>query len=162
MPMPYYPPPQSDSTKIIIVIIVIMVVIFVVIPIILAALIMFTMPIPDDIELTPTAAMNFVESNTEPGVYMGGVVAISDTVDLEDVALVLIDDSLRASAFMDPLEDDATANITGGLGLTFNDANRNGRLDPADIFTVRNGSEGDTIRLTFRPTGDLIGEFDLT
>jgi hypothetical protein len=157
--MPYYPPPsQNDSTKIVIVLVVILVIIFVVIPLVLAAFIFMNIPDIGNTQTTPNAAMRFTRDTNEPGDYTGSIVAISDIVPLEDVSLTLIDESLRTSAFIDPLEEGGIASVNDGVQLTFTDANRNERLDPSDVFTVTRGSPGDTIRLTFQPTGGIIAE----
>jgi hypothetical protein len=159
MHTPYYQPaPQSDSTKIVIILVVVLVIIFIIVPIVLAAFIFMNIPDFGDIQTTPNAALRFTPDTNEPGDYTGSIVAISDVVPLEDVSLVLIDSSLRTSAFLDPLEDGGIASVADGVQLTFNDANRNGRLDPADVFSITMGSEGDTVRLTFQPTGGIIAE----
>jgi hypothetical protein len=157
IPMPYYPPPKSGSSNVLIIVVVIVVIIFMIIPLILASLIFLTGPGPFNGDPPgPTGVMNFTEFS--PGNYTGAVVSLSDQLSLDEVSLLVIDDSLGGFAQINPLEDDQTAQVPNGIGCTFNDANNNNRIDAADIITIFNGASGDTIRLFHRPTDNLIAE----
>lgn len=164
MPTYYYPPPGTSSSNMIILAVVIVVIIFVVLPIALAAFILFAAPDPiigvppppDE----PIGEMVFVENSV--GNYTGGLIILNERLNLNEVSLLIIDESLGEFGQLNPLEHDGSAQVFNGIRCTFSDSNQNNRLDVSDIFTVENGAPGDTIRLFLRPTDDLIAEFILT
>ena len=120
MPMPYYPPQKDDSSKTIIIIVVIVIALIIIIPIILAAVLFFMVSDMIDIpSTTPHGVMDFSES--EPGVYEGHFVVITGIVDLSDASMTITDDSIGSSATLNPLVDEGTAQVFGGMGCTFND-----------------------------------------
>ena len=157
MPMPYYPPPKSGSSSTIIIVVVFVVFLFIILPLIFVAMFFIATPgIMTPVTTSPTGAMSFTEFS--PGNYTGGIISLSDILNLDEVSLLVIDDSQGGFAQINPLEDDRTSQVPNGVGCTFNDANNNDRLDAADIITIFNGAPGDTIRLFHRPSDDLIAE----
>jgi hypothetical protein len=154
----YYPPPRSDTTKIILIVVLVLVVIFIIVPIILAVVFLSSTGVMTGTTTAPTGALSFTENT--PGNYTGGIISLSDQVDVEDVALTIIDVSSGRSASLDPLEHQGTASVLNGLSCTFYESNQNGNLDAGDIFTIQNGASGDVIRLVFI-TGRSIAEYTL-
>jgi hypothetical protein len=155
----YYPPPKNDSTKIILIVVLVVVILVVVVPIILALVFLSSTPMMTGTDTSPVGALHFTESS--PGFYAGGIVSLSDRVDVDDASLLIIDDSLGQSATLDPLGDHGTAQVNSGISCTFTDTNSNGRLDAGDVFSIENGATGDVIRLIHRPTDRLIAEYTL-
>jgi hypothetical protein len=164
MPYYYYPPPSSSSSNVIIFAVVLVVIIFVVLPIALAAFILLAAPdpigIPPQPPDEPIGEMAFVENTV--GNYTGGLISLSDRLNLNEVSLLIIDESMGGFGQLNPLEHGGTAQVPNGIRCTFNDANHNDRLDVGDVFTIEDGAPGDTIRLFLRPSEDLVAEFVLT
>jgi hypothetical protein len=159
-PWPYYPK-KKDDTNVILVVVVLIIIIFVILPIIALAVLFFTMPDFGDDMVTPTAAFQFTEDPNEPGRYTGGIISISDRVDLDDVSLSITDAGTGRIDIMEPLEDDGVVQITNGPSCSYDDTNNNNRIGVADDFTVTNGEPGDSIRLIHIPSDGLIAEFTL-
>jgi hypothetical protein len=160
MPMMYYPPPKNDSTKTVLIVVVIVVILVIIVPIILMA-IMFSMTsgMMTGTTTAPVGALNFREDS--PGNYTGGIISLSDHVDVDDVSLSIIDISSGGSASLDPLGDHGTARVFNGISCTFTDTNQNGGLDAGDVFFIENGAFGDQIRLIHN-TGRSIAEYTLS
>lgn len=160
-PTPYYPPPRDDSAKTILWIVIIVVVLIIIVPIILAAALYFMVSdMMTETRTTPTVSLYF--DMEDSGNYNGYVVASTDTIDLVDVTMTIIDNSMDSSASLDPLVDGGAAQTVGGMSCTFFDLNYNDELDSADTFRVNNGASGDRIRLIYRPTGGLMVSYTLS
>lgn len=160
MPMMYYPPPKSDSTKIILIVVLVVVILVIVVPIILALVFLTSGPgLMTGTTTAPTGAMSFTENI--PGNYTGGIISLSDHVDVDEVSLLITDVSLFESATLDPLGDHGTAQVFNGISCTYSDSNQNSGLDAGDVFSIQNGASGDIIRLIHNPTGMAIAEYTL-
>lgn len=147
-PYPYYPPQKSSDLggKIILILLLIFLVVMFVGPLLFFLL---TPPIDGDWDNTPHGTLNFTE---EDGNYTGSLVFLDDRVVLEDVALVITDDSFGSDATLEPIFHGGRARVPGGITCTYTDVDGDGELDIDDTFTIENGEPGDTIRLRFRPT----------
>ena len=157
--MMYYPPPKSDSAKTVLIVVLVVVILVIVGTIILAA-IMFstTSNMMTGTTTAPTGAMSFTEFT--PGNYTGGIISLSDQVDVDEVSLLIIDVSLGESATLDPLGDHGTVQVFNGISCTFTDTNQNRGLDAGDVFSIQNGASGDIIKLIHN-TGRSITEYTL-
>lgn len=108
---------------------------------------------------TPVAALDFVESKDVEGEYTGGIVSISEKVELPDVGLTLIDGETGEAASISPLVDNgqAEAGAPGeAVQILYKDANSNNQLDTSDVFYITNGTAGDKITITYIPSDSLI------
>jgi ABC-type sugar transport system permease subunit len=157
----YYPPPKSDSSKIILIIVLVLVIIFIVVPIILSAILFFTVSdmMDEPPNIAPVGALSFTENT--PGNYTGGIISLSDRVDIEDVSMTVIDISMSLSGILNPLTSSGSAQVNNGIICTFTDTNQNRDMDAGDVFTIQNGGTGDIIRLVHRPSGRAIAEYTL-
>jgi hypothetical protein len=111
---------------------------------------------------TLTGDLYFSESSAEAGVFTGGFIHMSKKIYLEDVSLIITDDSLGKSGSLRPLVDGGTVVISDGLRCSFSDVNQNGELDTEDIFRIENGDSGDVIKLMYIPTGNIISSFSFS
>jgi flagellin-like protein len=108
---------------------------------------------------TPITAMDFVESDEVEGEYTGGIVSISEKVELPDVGLTLVDAETSDAATIFPLVDNGQveAGAPGEkINILYQDANSNNQLDTSDVFYITNGTEGDRVTLTYIPTDGLL------
>ena len=146
---PYYPPQRSSSMsyKIIpIILIVLLIILFI------GPLLFFLITAPNidgPVDNTPRGTLSFTEQG---GIYTGALVFIDGRVDVEEVALVITDESFGSDATLEPLFDGGRARVPGGLSCIYTDVDGDGELDISDTFTLEDGEPGDRIRLRFRPT----------
>jgi hypothetical protein len=111
-------------------------------------------PDPNDIDvtpLTPQGSLRFDDLQSV-GEYNGYFTTLSEEVRLEDVELMIMDDSLLTTAILEPLVDGGTAEVSGGMNCTFFDSDGDGRLSLPDTFRIFNGASGDEIRIIYLPT----------
>ena len=112
-----------------------------------------------DNDSTPSGELYFSESSTESGLHTGGFTTLSETVYLEDVSLIITDNSIGESASLQPLVDGGTLVISGGLRCSFSDVNQNSELETEDILRIENGGSGDIMKFVYIPTGGLIAQY---
>jgi len=107
-------------------------------------------PIDGNWDNAPHGTLNFTGGET--GNYTGSLVFLDERVVLEDVALIITDNTFGSDATLEPIFNGGRARVPGGITCTYTDVNGDGELDIDDTFTIENGEPGDTIRLRFRPT----------
>ncbi len=109
-------------------------------------------------------AMEFVETDSQSGTYIGSLISINRLVSYEDVSVTITDILSGSSASLSPLSNEGSASCgTDQLSLMYRDVNNNGKLDAADVFFVQNGDEGDIIVLThIKGSGNQICKVTLT
>ena len=158
--MPNYHPPKDPSKTIALWIIVIVICMAIVLSIFIIGMLYFMIsPGVREFEPTPTGALSFTESTSESGTYSGYFVSLSEFVDIEDVYLIITDDSMGQSLTMNSLEDGGTVQVPGGMSCTYSDVNGNGKMDGPDRFTVHNTQHGDVIKIVYGPTGGVIAQY---
>ncbi|UCF09031.1 MAG: PKD domain-containing protein, partial [Thermoplasmata archaeon] len=111
---------------------------------------------------TPMGTLEFTESATTPGFYIGCFVALSASVPISDVSLTITDDSLGASLSQDPLNPGSTLQIPGGLNCTYYDNNQDSKIDAGDTIRCYNVSSGDIVTFVYKPTGGMIDQYIFT
>lgn len=109
-------------------------------------------------EPTPTGALAASEDVNVPGKYY---VTFIGSVKNDKIQIQIIDDSLGYSDILSP-DTDSFIQIPGGINMTYTDANANDKLDAADIIVIEGGESGDTIRVIYEPTGEIITELYIT
>ncbi len=109
---------------------------------------------------TPTAALDFTE--TSPGNFTGGILALSDEVKLTDASITIIDVSDGSSASQGPpLQSGIPITTLGGLSLKFTDTNGNNKMDAGDVWIINNGEYGDQIKWVHE-NGKMIAQYTLS
>lgn len=111
----------------------------------------------------PSVTLQFTE--TSPGNYTGGVVSQTGVIYLRDLEIEIYDGVDGSYGWDDGELADGNPEVIntwgGGLGMTYNDVNGNGKLDSADVITLRDAEHGDTIELTDSITDSRITLFTL-
>lgn len=153
--------PRKDESKLLLWIIVIIVILVVVVPIALAAILYFSVSnMMTTTSTTPTGALHFTESTTTSGMYVGSFVSLSESVDIPDASVTIVDDSTGSAASQDPLDPGTILETTGeGMSFVYQDDNNNNNMDGGDIMRVHNAHSGDSIRFIYKPTGGIIARY---
>jgi hypothetical protein len=107
---------------------------------------------------TPVAALSFTEQS--PGNYTGSIISLNEEVMLSEVSITIIDVSDGSSASQDPVQSGIPITTSGGLNLTFTDTNGNSRMDAGDVWVIKNGADGDQIKMVYE-TGSVIATYTL-
>ena len=108
---------------------------------------------------TPTGALDFTESGSTPGLYIGSFVSLSETVDFPYASITISDDSMGQSASQDPINPGVTFEVSGGMNCTYYDNNGNGNIDGGDTIRCYNVESGDIITFIYKPTGEIIAQY---
>ncbi len=107
----------------------------------------------------PTGALDFTDQGG--GNYTGGIVSLSDDVKLTDCSVTIIDASDGSSASQGPpLQSGVPITTAGGLEVKFSDTNPNQQIDAGDVWTIKNGADGDQIKL-IHDTGKQIAIYTI-
>jgi hypothetical protein len=105
---------------------------------------------------TPHAELYFDTSGW--GLY-GGFSQLSEVVNFKDVRFSIKDESLNASASLEPLVSHEVIEVSGGMNASYFDANGNERIDGVDQIRAFNWASGDIFEFTYIPTGGTITKY---
>ncbi len=101
-------------------------------------------------------SMDWQEKREAPGNYTGYIFKITggDPPSLEDVTLIIINDENMKSDKLDAVKESGTL-AAGTVTVSFYDLNDNNILGVEDTFKASGISEGVTIRLTCKDSGEI-------
>lgn len=157
--MAFPPPTKSDPIKLILIIVVIIPLIIIISFIIISVMYVMFSGMETSTSTTPTGGLNFMKESQ--GNYTGGFTYLSETVDLTDVSITVIDDDLGTSNSVDLTDTGGTVEVSGGLRLEYTDTYDNDKVDCGDVIKIYNVDNGDIIKFVYEPTGDTIEDYTL-
>jgi flagellin-like protein len=139
---------------------VIAVILLVAITVVLVSVLYFTVAgMVEETKPTPIVAIDFNEHDTIEGMYIGGVVSMSEEVKLSQASLTLIDVESGDSGAIHPLVTGGETSAGSGadmINITFTDGGMTGKLEPSDVFVITGATEGDKVVLTYIPSDDIL------
>ena len=111
-------------------------------------------------QTTPTIGFRFAETSQEN--FTGGVIALSREVMLEDVSITIISADGNDSLAQEIITGDFEISLgTGKFTAEFRDIGLPGQLDSTDVFILSNAHEGSIMRLVYKPSGGLLGVYNV-
>ena len=108
------------------------------------------------VSTTPHGKLEFMESGW---VLTGSFIELNETVSFKDVRFSIMDESIGATASLEPLVSREVIEIPGGFNATYFDNNHNEQIEGGDTIRAYNYANGDTFTFTSLPTGGTIASY---
>ncbi len=137
---------------------VIAVILMVAITVVLAAIlyVMVSNMIPPG-NIKDIGSLSFQEDENTPGLYIG---MFQGSVQLDNIEISVYDSSNSMAMILSP-DAENYKEIPGGLNITYEDTNENGKLDVSDQLLIFGGEPGDKIIIADKSTGQAVATHTL-
>jgi flagellin-like protein len=105
-------------------------------------------------ETTPRGSLSFSD---DPNVSLKYIGQFQGSVKLDKVDISILDASTGQTAVEQAPTGDFTITTAGGLNLSYDDVQPDGKMDASDILIITGGGAGDKVTIVWKSTGETVG-----